>query len=296
MQDIRQRLDQGDLIIIDGGTGTEMEKRGARMEEKGWSASCTLTQPELLRGIHEDYIRAGAEVIITNTFATVKYVMENCGLAEQFEAVNAAACRIAREARDHTADQPVYIAGSMSTITFWTEKPEAAVLRQNCNRQAEILAEGGVDCLILEMMHEIWDTQIALDAGLRTGLPVLIGYCTEVDERGTVWLRGKRETLAEAVQALPAGATPLVAIMHTLTKDIGPSMAALKPHWSGPIGVYPHWGEFKMPHWQFTDMISPADYAAEAAQWVAQGAQLIGGCCGIGPEHIDALRARFAGM
>lgn len=210
MQDIQQRLAQNDLIIIDGGTGTEMEKRGARMEDKGWSASCTLTAPDLLRVIHEDYIRAGAEVIITNTFATAKYVMENCGLGEQFEAINAAACRIAREARDNAADRPVYIAGSMSTVTFWTEKPEAAVLEHNFTRQAEILAEGGVDFFMLEMMHDIWDTRIALEAGLRTDLPVLVGYSTEIDEDGTVWLQGKRATLAEAIQALPAGATPLV--------------------------------------------------------------------------------------
>ena len=75
MADFFERLKGDKPVIIDGGTGTEMEKRGAKMEDKGWSASCTLTAPDLLRSIHEDYIKAGAEVIITNTFSTAKHVL-----------------------------------------------------------------------------------------------------------------------------------------------------------------------------------------------------------------------------
>ncbi|ETX05876.1 homocysteine S-methyltransferase family protein [Candidatus Entotheonella palauensis] len=293
--ELQERLKQGDVIIIDGGTGTEMEKRGAPMVEKGWCARSTLTHPELLHQIHEDYIRAGADIIITNTFATSRHVLEACGLSDQFEAINAAATRIACEVRDHTADRPVDVAGSMSTTTFGTAQPPPAVAEANFNRQAEILAEGGADFLILEMMRDIDYTNIVLKAAKRTGLPVWLGYSTAIKEDGQVRLLYHDVSLADALQTLSADDVPVVSIMHTLTEDIGSSLDMLQTHWSGPMGVYAHSGVFKPPHWQFIDIISPADYAAEAAKWVERGVQVIGGCCGIGPEHIEVLSAQLEG-
>ena len=289
---IQKRLRQGELIIMDGGTGTELEKRGVPMEEKGWSASSTITQPEILRQIHEEYIRAGADIIITNTFSTSRHVLDSCNLADKFELINATAARIAVEARDNAADRPIYIAGSISTTTFGEEQPTPAVALTNFNDQANILADNGVDFFVLEMMRDIEYTNIAHQAAKQTGLPVWIGYSTNVDAEGKVQLTYTQGTIsfADALQTLSAKETPLVSVMHTLTEDIQPSLSVLKEKWSGPIGVYAHSGEFIMPNWQFIDIISPEAYAAEAQKWVAQGVQVIGGCCGIGPKHIQVLR------
>ena len=289
---IQKRLRQGELIIMDGGTGTELEKRGVPMEEKGWSASSTITQPEILRQIHEEYIRAGADIIITNTFSTSRHVLDSCNLADKFELINATAARIAVEARDNAADRPIYIAGSISTTTFGEEQPTPAVALTNFNDQANILADNGVDFFVLEMMRDIEYTNIAHQAAKQTGLPVWTGYSTNVDAEGKVQLTYTQGTIsfADALQTLSAKETPLVSVMHTLTEDIQPSLSVLKEKWSGPIGVYAHSGEFIMPNWQFIDIISPEAYASEAQKWVAQGVQVIGGCCGIGPKHIQVLR------
>jgi len=100
-------------------------------------------------------------------------------------------------------------------------------------------------------------------------------------------------TLTEALeQLLPLGAS-LVSIMHTLTEDTPLALRGVIEHWPGPVGAYPHSGEFVMPNWQFVDMISPEDFAAEARRWSEMGASLIGGCCGIGPEHIRLLKERL---
>lgn len=290
---IQERLNQGQVIIMDGGTGTEMEKRGASMEKKGWSASSTITQPNTLREIHEDYIRAGADIIITNTYSTSRHVLEACELADKFVEINATAAKIALEARENTADRPVWIAGSLSTSTFWEKQPSPSAAQANFNDQADILAEGGVDFFVLEMMRDINYTDIALQAAKRTGLPVWTGFSTIITEDGKVRLFDDGSGLIfldEAIQALSPDDTPLVSIMHTLTEDIEPSLKVMKDSWSGPMGIYAHSGEFVMPNWQFIDMISPEAYAAEAKKWVDQGVQLIGGCCGIGPEHIKVLK------
>lgn len=282
---------------MDGGTGTEMEKRGVPMVADGWTAASTLFQPETLRQIHEDYIQAGAEVIITNTFASSRHVLEGCGLADKFETINHNAARIAVEARERaSADQPVWVAGSLSTGTFRKKQPPPHEAQQNFNDQADILAEAGVDFFALEMMRDIQYTNIVIEAAQRTGLPIWVGYSTVIAEDGRARLfstDGSVTYLDEALQSLSPHATPLVSIMHTLIEDIQPALDALKLNWSGIMGIYAHCGKFVMPNWQFIDMISPENYAAEAQKWADQGVQMIGGCCGIAPEHIHALKERF---
>lgn len=295
---LQTRLAEGQCIIMDGGTGTEMEKRGVPMEEKGWSASSTITQPATLRQIHEEYIQAGADIITTNTYSSSRHVLEACDLAEKFVEINSTAVRIAREARENVADRPVWIAGSISTTTFGQPQPPPPVAQANLNDQAEILAEQGVDFFVLEMMRDIEYTMIALNAAKRTGLPVWVGFSTTINREHQVQIDYVQEQpvlLEEAVKRLSVEDTPLISIMHTLVEDTAPSLAILKEHWSGYMGAYAHSGKFVMPHWHFIDMISPAAYAAEATKWVAAGVQVIGGCCGIGPEHIRVLKETLNG-
>ena len=73
--------------------------------------------------------------------------------------------------------------------------------------------------------------------------------------------------------------------------DTPEGLDLVRKHWSGPLGAYPESGHFVMPNWQFVDIIAPDDLVTEARGWVARGAQLIGGCCGLGPDHIRALKA-----
>lgn len=290
-----QRLDRSEVVILDGAMGTELEKRGAPMDDASWCAAALVTHPDMVREVHEDYIRAGADVITTNTFPTARHVLEPAGMGERFRELNARAVDLAREARV-AADKPVLIAGSISTFPArldYSYKPQAKRARVNYREQAEILAESGVDVIALEMMRDIDHTTYALEGAAATGLPVWIGFSCKIDGDGAVVLLESEHTLTEALDLISPPAGSLLSIMHTLTEDTPPALRELAARWSGPIGAYPHSGEFVMPNWQFIDVISPEDFAAEAHGWLDLGARLIGGCCGIGPEHIRLLAERL---
>ena len=288
-----QRIKKGEIIILDGATGTELEKRGVPMDDAAWCAAALATHPEVVRGVHEDYIRAGAEVIITNTYPAAKHVLKEAGIGDRFRELNARAAELAREARENVAEGPVYIAGSISTFSARLDHgydPEEREARANYTEQAEVLAEAGVDLIALELMRDIEGTRYALEAAATTDLPIWVGFSCKRAEGGTLMLWEGRNTLAEALEELPLQDVTLVSIMHTLTEDTVPALQQVRELWDGPVGAYPHSGEFIMPNWQFIDMISPEDFTQEAQRWIQQGAQLIGGCCGIGPEHIRMLK------
>ena len=292
---LQKRIATGDLVLLDGGTGTELERRGVPMNERGWCGDATLGHSQVLREIHEDYIRAGAEVIITNTFATARHTLEPIGFGADVERANRLAVEVARDARQRVAEHEVAVAGSMSD--FISDRSDPAwrreqTLRATYREQAEILAEAGVDLLAMEMMQEPEIAIPAIEAATDTGLPVWVGCsCRSADEQGRLVLfdfpdRDFRELL-DAVVGLPVG---VIGIMHSEIPDITRGLDMLRERWTGPLAVYPESGYFTMPHWQFVDIITPDDLVSEARAWRDGGVQLIGGCCGIGPEHIGALK------
>jgi S-methylmethionine-dependent homocysteine/selenocysteine methylase len=301
MENLQQRLDAGEVVLLDGGTGTELEKRGARMDGVNWSGASVLMHPDLVRQVHEDYIRAGAEIIITNSFATSRHVLENSGVGHMFTNVNKQAAALASQARDNCREEgverPIYVAGSISTFNAGMDrqsKPPRSLAMANYRDQAEILMEAGADFIILEMVREIEPATHAVEGILAAGAPFWLGFSCQGAKDGEPLLwDNKEETLAQAVDTLSPMGASLLAIMHTLTEETSAALQTLSAHGSGPLGVYSHFGTFTMPHWNFMDMISPQDYAAHALEWVKAGAQVVGGCCGIGPEHIQALREQL---
>lgn len=294
MKVLEERLAQGELIILDGATGTELEHRGVPMHGRAWSAAALKTHPKIVRQVHEDYIRAGADVVTTNTFGTARHVLDQTEMRDSVHELNTVAVELATEAREAAApNHPVYIAGSMST-SFLPAIP-ASQKSDNYREQATILAEAGVEVLLLEMMENVNEATLAIDAAVSTGLPVWIGYSCKVDEATSniVLLRGEGETFGEALDSLlPLGGS-IHFIMHTQVADTIPALSVLREHTSSPVGVYPHSGRFVMPNWVFENIISPEEYAGEALRWVEMGAQLVGGCCGIGQDHIKLLRHRL---
>src|SRR5215218_8327202 len=143
MNDVQERLDAGEIVILDGAMGTELQRRGVPMDDVAWDAAALATHPDLVREVHEDYIRAGADVIITNTFATARHVLEPGGMGERFRELNARAVALAKEARENAADGAVFIAGSISTFTArydYSYEPRLEKARANYREQAEVLA------------------------------------------------------------------------------------------------------------------------------------------------------------
>ncbi len=288
---------RGKPIVIDGGMGTQLERLGAPMDARVWSARALITHPDIVRAAHAAFIDAGAEVIITNTFAAGRHMLEPAGLGDRVAEVNRRAVALAIEARDRAAQaaagQPVAIAGS---ICEWTsaDDPEwhnAAAIRASVREQAALLADAGVDLIALEMCQHVEFSCAAAEAALETGLPLWLGVSArrfEGRDSVSVFDHAERpfEPLVEALAGYPA---MLMNVMHTPVPDVAPALEIARRHWSGPLGVYPESGYFAMPNWQFVDIIEPADLAAAARGWIDGGVRLVGGCCGLGPEHIAAL-------
>jgi S-methylmethionine-dependent homocysteine/selenocysteine methylase len=186
MSDLLQRLDGGEVVVLDGAMGTELERRGVPMDDAAWSAAALITHPDTVREVHEDYIRAGADVIITNTFAAARHVLEPADMGEQFRELNTRAVTLAKQARENAADRPVFIAGSISTFTArydYSYEPRAEKARANYLEQAEVLAESGVDVIALEMMRDLEQTTYALEAAVGTRATVWVGYSCKTTTR-----------------------------------------------------------------------------------------------------------------
>ncbi len=293
---LNKRLAAGEIILHDGATGTELERRGVPMDAAAWSAAAILTHPETVRAVHEDYIRAGVDVVTSNSFSTARHQLGPAGLDGSFRELNRQAVALARQARDNAADRPVLVAGSISSVHFEKEYVcPVAEAAANFRQQAEILAEAGADLLIMEMMWDIEYSSVAVRAAVATGLPVWIGFCCRLARDSTVMLFSEKYvgTLSSALGSILGLGGSAVNIMHTETREVVPALRLVMERWSGPVGVYAHSGRFVMPNWHFNDVISPAAYLAEAEGWVGMGAQIIGGCCGIGPDHIRLLRHRL---
>lgn len=284
----------GKIVVIDGAMGTELEARGARMDDDAWCGVANLEVPEIVRQIHEDHIRAGADVVITNTFMSGVGPMERAGVGDLFEDGLRNAVGAARSATA-AADRRVAVAGSVG-VTHWGQPGDGmnrSTLLDGYARQVDLLATFGVDLIALEMVIDARLAEPAIEAALSSGLPVWLGLSmrdARRDPSDTHSLPSiDREAKSVAEVCLGAG-VDAVNVMHTDVRDIGDALAMLRPLWSGTLGVYPHHGRWSRPHWSFVD-IPPAELVGLAQQWRDLGATMFGGCCGLGSPHIAALRA-----
>jgi len=299
---IATRLADNEVIIIDGAMGTEMQLRGVPMSFEVWSAAALLSHPQLVRDIHVDYIRAGAEIQIAATYNTAPHVINPSSLDTTSQELTTAAFRLVREGI-HVAEptHPVWIAGSISTTVESRRKEmlDVQMLRDSYTEHAENLAEQGCDLLMLEMMltHEFaidleFQAEIVAIAK-RTGLPVWAGIAVKMAETGALHLQDGAEdsgdALKKGIEALLAEGVDVAGIMHSEVEATQPALDLLEHYWSGPVAVYPNSGSYTRPHWHFDSVIAPETFAAGARQWAQRGVSAIGGCCGIGPKHILEL-------
>jgi methionine synthase I (cobalamin-dependent) len=254
-----------------------------------------LTHYETLVGVHRDFIDAGAEVVITNTFATHRFVLAAAGLADRFDAIQKATVGAARAAASNAGGN-VAIAGSMSCLppgfdarNYPSPRDEEAAYRE----LAERLATLGVDLIALEMMQDQRHASLAFDAALATGLPVWLGLCCRfaADGRSLVTFDDSAVPFRESLRLLESREPAMVNIMHSPCAAIPAAMSELRAVWTGPVGVYPEVGSFDTATRSRTERIEPARLGLSSREWLAAGASLLGGCCGAGPEHVRAIRA-----
>jgi S-methylmethionine-dependent homocysteine/selenocysteine methylase len=284
----RKRLEQPAVIVLDGAMGTEFERRGIPTPSPLWSASALLTHPNAVRQIHEEYIRAGAEVVTANTFRTNPRAVRNAGMGDHADHLTHLAVRLAQEARQRVADHPVWIAGSISPAEdcFSPElvPDHDAALREH-TLLASWLADAGVDLILIETMNTIREAVAATTASTATGLPVCVSFVC--NDEGYL-LSG--ETLADAVAAVePLGPDALL-INCTPTPAICTALRTLAACTSLPVGAYGNLGPpISANEWSLEREITPERYRDYTRTWIALGARIIGGCCGTTPEYVRAL-------
>ena len=297
---IAAKLALGEIIILDGGTGTDIQRRGATMSGDTWCAEANLSHPDIVCDVHRDYVKAGADMVIANTFATSPLLFNALDRDEALLVIDRAAVVLAQQA---VQGRSVAVAGSISTMrpvevgTDRTDKaqewPEAEA-RALFSRKAHNLATAGVDLIIMEMMRDTRYSLWATEAAVATGLPVWVGIATERRADGAlVGFSHEDELLDDVVRVLAATGPAHISIMHSSPNVTGDAIDIVKRHWKGPMGAYPESGYFQMPEWNFVDIISPDDLVAQAKRWRGQGVTAFGGCCGLGPAHIAALAKRF---
>jgi S-methylmethionine-dependent homocysteine/selenocysteine methylase len=315
-RNIVERLKAGEFLVMDGGTGSELQKRGVNVmrgvttkrRPKSplsskvktttglgvWSASANLDAPEVVRAIHEDYLNAGADILISNNFYTSRAMLSIVGEEDRWEEYTRRGAELAIQARD-AVKPAAYVAGGFAP-------PLSGDLRKEYEGQARILSEAGVDILLAEFLggdtvHEsaIADCVTAAEVCEKTGLPVFLGLCNVTEE-------GKMqhgESFSELVAALKGHRVDALFLMCSTPEEISACMPGLRSAYDGPIGAYGHFGYDVNPKFGSSPdelyfvidntVHTPARYAEFARQWKEMGAQIIGGCCGTGPEHIAEL-------
>ena len=297
---IDDRLKRGEVVILDGGTGTELERRGVPMDPDAWCGPATMDHTEVLEQIHLDYIAAGADVITANTYASSRIMLEHAGLGDRFEEINRVAISAAKRARDKSGRSGVAIAGSISHMVprrrdqahadgeAW---PDHETLSRTFTELAEFHRDEGCDLVLLEMMFHPDRMPAAFAAAAASGLPVWAGFAARRDENREMrsYVRHKFVPFRETVDVLAEFDVAAAGIMHTPSNMIEEGVDHVRNVFKGPLLAYPDSGYFTMPRWNFEDIIPPRELAEYAGQWVDRGVQILGGCCGLNPDHIAAL-------
>ena len=159
------------------------------------------------------------------------------------------------------------------------------------------MAEAGAELIVLEMMRHLPQTIYAVESSLSTGLPVWVGFSTRMSADGSqVLLQDSPDdgpTLADVLEAVIPLGPSVVSVMHTTAQETTPALVELRKRWQGPTGAYPNSTGTATSRWDLEDTESPESLLAYAQEWLKMGVQVIGGCCGIGPEHIRTFRARL---
>ena len=333
---LKSRMDRGEVIVLDGAIGTELQAMGVPMHPASWCGPGNHTHPATVRQMHERYIRAGADIITTNTFNTLRPALEASGYSDLVREVNVRAVDAALEAIARAdVDRPVYIAGSISCRIPIRDRKTGTLLggtgygygtslsteelKAYAEEQANILAESGVDFILIEnLWHDNESRVIATEAAKATGLPVWVAFTVSMapdgqtvrlsmgDERSystgmgiPMWTSSWRPTdvnmsLAEGIDEIASLSPDVLGVFHSRLDETTVALQVMLDQWSGPVVVYPDAGrEDYLETWQDSSVSneeSAAELTREAATWVEMGAQIIGTCCGFGADYIKALR------
>jgi len=299
---LREASAAGRPLLLDAAMGTELARRGVDTSPPLWSARGLERETHLVREIHLENARAGADVLTANTFRT--HARNLCAAGGPRHArpgareLTRTAVALAREAAAASGRSGILVAGSLAPLEdCYTPAlvPEDDSLAREHAAQATALAEAGCDLILVETMNAAREALAAARAAAATGLSVAVSMVT--DGAGLLLSGDSLAETAKALLALPAP-PDLLAVNCVPARSIGADLARLRAAAPGvPLGVYANTGRaLDEARGIFTEPTPPEDYARLAASWLAGGGvALLGSCCGTTSAHTLALRTLIDG-
>ncbi len=277
-------LTEKKVLIFDGGTGTELARRGVEA-----SGAANLTNPEGIAGFHRDYVKLGVDALTTNTFTLNRISMETKGLDFDLRETNLAGAGLARK----EAGEGQYVIGDIGP-TGKLLKPYGNYSEEefydNFKEQALVLLEGGVDGLIIETMTDLREAVCALDAARSvTGLPVIVTLSFAGTEKGGRTIMGNSVSEITAVLG-EKGADAVGANCGDLSpQDMAEIAALYRDNTDLPVLIQPNAGKPKLVGEETVYDMSPEEFAEGVLQCIENGASMVGGCCGTTLGHLEAV-------
>lgn len=288
------------VTLLDGGMGQEMLRRTGETPTPLWSAQVMIDRPDLVRQVHLDFLRAGADVIIVNTYSATRSRLERVGLDGEFERLQELACTLAHEARDESGRDDALIAGCLSPYG-WSYRPELAPpFDELWPRYAEAarLQAPYVDLMVCETMGSIEEARSAVRGASEAGVPVWVSWSVRDDDTATL---RSGEPVADAVAAVGGFGVDAVLLNCSIPEAIDVALPALAAG-EVPFGAYAngfhHIVDQFLPGSTVDDLaarpdLDPPTYLEIVSGWIDRGATIVGGCCEIGPDHIRVIAERF---
>ena len=293
------------ITLLDGGMGRELLRRGAPFRQPEWSALALMEAPALVKTVHESYARAGSDILTTSNYAVVPFHLGEQRFIAEGAALTARAGQLAREAASSSGCR---VAGSIPPL-FGSYRPDLfnADLATPFLRSIIDALSPYVDLWLAETMGSISEVRAVAEALLGNECPFWIAFTLldgEDAETGPPRLRSG-ETVTSALQAaLELGASAILfncsqpEVMAPAIKTARQELERLNVHL--PIGVYANafapQPKDVLANSEITEIrpdLDPGGYLEFVDTWCKLGATIIGGCCGIGPEHIDTLHKRL---
>jgi S-methylmethionine-dependent homocysteine/selenocysteine methylase len=288
VEELRRRFEAGPLVL-DGATGTELERRGAGSPAPLWSAAALISAPQIVAAIHREYVEAGADIVTANTFRTNPRTLRAAGLTAKGESLNRLAVELAFGAANR---RHVFVAASVGPVEecYCPERvPAENELRSEHHQMMAWLAAAQPDLVWIETMNTVREARAAAEVARRQQMPFVVSFV--VQENGDL-LSG--EPLQEAVAAIEPLAPLALGLNCIPPRGLTALLPRLRRVTTRPLAAYAHIGN-RLPirGWSYANDVTPTDYAHYARRWLELGAAIIGGCCGTTPAHIRAVvRAR----
>jgi homocysteine S-methyltransferase len=272
-------------LLLDGATGTEITRRGIETSLPLWSAGALDTHPQVVQQIHEDYLRAGADIITTNTFRTHA---RNVRSSSEARRLTLKAVELARNAIE-SVGRSAFVAGSVAPLEDCYSPhltPHEGYCRREHGEMVQNLADGGVDLCLIETMNTVHEAAAAARVASTLEIPFVVSFV--LDEHDNL-LSG--ESLASAVDAITPMNPAALMVNCIPSVHISNALGKLRALTDLPIGAYGNMGTpDDVSGWAFSDHIEPEAYCDLAADWFRLDARIVGSCCGSSPEHTAALR------